>query len=51
VASYAGSNAGVSVDMETGATSGGHADGDVFEEGIAGLFGSDHTDALLGNQH
>ena len=51
MASYAGSNAGVSADLETGATSGGHADGDRFEEGIDGLIGSDHADALLGNQH
>jgi len=61
--SYAGSNAGVTVNLETGAASGGHATGDIFlgtyndplngtsrtAEGAANLIGSAYSDILSGN--
>ncbi len=47
-ASYAGSNAGVDVNLQTGAASGGHATGDTFES-IENLTGSSHNDTLTGN--
>ncbi len=48
VASYAGSLAGVSVNLSTGAASGGDAQGDTFS-GIDGLIGSSNIDTLVGN--
>lgn len=47
-ASYTGSNAGVAVNLTTGATAGGHAQGDVLS-GIEGLIGSSYADTLTGN--
>jgi Ca2+-binding RTX toxin-like protein len=47
-ASYAGSTAGVTVNLTTGAASGGHAAGDTFTA-IENLVGSDHADTLTGN--
>jgi Ca2+-binding RTX toxin-like protein len=47
-ASYAGSNAGVTVNLQTGAASGGHAAGDTFV-GIENLTGSSYADKLYGN--
>jgi serralysin len=47
-ASYAGSDAGVTVSLATGAGSGGHAAGDTLRE-IENLIGSGHADALIGN--
>ncbi len=46
--SYAGSNAGVSLNLATGAATGGHATGDVFS-GFQHLIGSAHGDVLTGN--
>lgn len=48
VASYAGSGAGVRVDLATGIGQYGHAQGDVLKN-IEGLWGSDLGDTLLGN--
>jgi Ca2+-binding RTX toxin-like protein len=48
VASYAGSAAGVTVNLATGAALGGHAAGDRFI-GIENLIGSTHADTLTGN--
>jgi Ca2+-binding RTX toxin-like protein len=45
--SYASSNAGVTVDLGTGAASGGHAAGDVFSS-FLDLRGSAHADVLTG---
>ncbi len=47
-ASYAGSNAAVNVDLQTGTPSGGHAAGDTLA-GIENLTGSDHDDTLAGD--
>ena len=47
-ASYSNSNAAVSVNLETGVTSGGHAVGDTFVS-IENLFGSIYDDILIGD--
>jgi Ca2+-binding RTX toxin-like protein len=47
-ASYAGSNAGVNVNLGTGVATGGHAAGDTFAN-IEGLIGSSNADVLTGN--
>ena len=47
-ASYAGSNAAVNVNLQTGTGSGGHAAGDT-PSGIENLIGSDHGDTLTGD--
>jgi serralysin len=47
-ASYAGSSAGVTVNLATGTASGGHAAGDTLT-GIENLIGSAHADKLTGN--
>jgi Ca2+-binding RTX toxin-like protein len=47
-ASYAGSNAGVTVNLEPGVASGGHATGDTLT-GIENLIGSAHADTLTGD--
>jgi Ca2+-binding RTX toxin-like protein len=47
-ASYAGSDAAVRVDLDTGTATGGHAEGDVFDR-IENLTGSDHDDILTGD--
>ena len=47
VASYASSDAAVSVDLTTGTASGGHATGDTLIS-IEALQGSDHNDTLIG---
>ena len=47
-ASYAGSGAGVRVDLGNGAVSGGHAAGDTFS-GIENVIGSAHDDELQGD--
>jgi Ca2+-binding RTX toxin-like protein len=47
-ASYRDSFAGVTVNLETGAASGGHASGDTLVS-IERLFGSDHGDVLTGD--
>lgn len=47
-ASYAGSDAGVTVDLSTNTFSGGHATGDVNGGGLDGLIGSDFDDSLTG---
>ena len=46
--SYTGSNAGVRVELRTGAPTGGHAQGDVLL-GIEHVEGSAHADTLIGN--
>ncbi len=46
--SYAGSNAAVDVDLQTGTHSGGHAAGDTIS-GVENLAGSDHGDTLTGD--
>jgi Ca2+-binding RTX toxin-like protein len=46
--SYAGSTAGVTVDLATGAAFGGHATGDTLT-GIENLIGSAHADVLTGD--
>jgi serralysin len=48
-ASYAGSTAGVTINLATGAASGGEAAGDILGAGIENLRGSGHSDALTGN--
>ena len=45
--SYAGSDAGVSVDLSTGTGRGGHAEGDTFSN-VEGIIGSAHADTLRG---
>ena len=45
---YVGSDAGVSVNLEAGTASGGHAQGDVLTD-IERLFGSSHDDVLTGD--
>ncbi len=47
-ADYAGSNAGVTVNLNTGMHSGGHAQGDTLSN-IENLSGSSHGDTLTGN--
>ena len=47
-ADYAGSNAAVTVNLATGAASGGHAQGDVFTS-IENITGSSHDDTLTGD--
>jgi Ca2+-binding RTX toxin-like protein len=47
-ASYSASNAGVTVNLNTGAGSGGHATGDTLS-GIENLIGSAFNDSLIGN--
>jgi Ca2+-binding RTX toxin-like protein len=47
-ASYAGSAAGVTVNLATGAASGGDAEGDTLS-GVENLFGSAQNDALTGD--
>ena len=47
-ADYSGSNAGVTVNLDTGTGSGGHAQGDTLTR-IENLIGSDHDDTLTGN--
>uniref|UniRef100_UPI00345BED6D beta strand repeat-containing protein n=1 Tax=Aquabacterium sp. TaxID=1872578 RepID=UPI00345BED6D len=47
-ASFAGSDAGVSVDLSTGTLTGGDAQGDVLDS-IENLIGSDHADTLRGD--
>ena len=46
-AQYAGSNAAVTINLATGAISGGHAQGDTYV-GIEGVIGSAHDDTLTG---
>lgn len=48
VIDYSGSAAGVSVDLSTGALSGGDAANDVIGGGIDGVIGSQHADSLVG---
>ena len=48
VLSYAGSTAGVTINLHTGTASGGHADGDVFT-GVESILGSSHNDVLTGS--
>ena len=47
-ASYQGSDAGVTVDLETGTGEGGHAEGDVIVD-IENVTGSDYSDVLTGD--
>ena len=47
-ASYAGSPAAVTINLATGSTRGGDAQGDTLT-GISNLIGSDHADTLTGN--
>ncbi|MGV1908195.1 hypothetical protein [Agrobacterium cavarae] len=49
-AGYSGSNAAVSINLKTGAASGGHAAGDTFS-GIVNLVGSKYNDVLIGNEY
>ena len=44
---YGGSDAGVAVDLSAGTASGGHAEGDTFEN-VEGVGGSRHADTLTG---
>lgn len=46
--SYASSDAGVTIDLDTGTFSGGHAEGDVDIGGNDGIIGSDFDDSLSG---
>lgn len=46
--SYASSDAGVTIDLASGAFSGGHAEGDVNLGGNDGIIGSDFDDSLAG---
>ena len=46
-ASYRTSDTGVHVDLLTGTATGGHAEGDTFQD-IEGIIGSDHSDTLTG---
>ncbi len=48
LASYAGSEAGVTVDLEAGTGTGGDAEGDTLSE-IENVAGSGHADLLVGN--
>jgi Ca2+-binding RTX toxin-like protein len=47
-ASYASSDAGVTINLANNTFSGGHATGDVSEGGIDGIIGSDFDDSLTG---
>ena len=47
-ASYQGSDAGVTVNLEAGTVEGGHAQGDIFVD-IENLIGSAYQDILIGN--
>ena len=47
-ADYSGSNAGVTVNLATGAVNGGQATGDTIVN-IENAFGSDHNDTLTGD--
>ena len=47
---YWGSDAGVSVNLATGAVSGGHAEGDTVS-GFEWVWGSSHDDTLIGYDH
>ncbi|CUH80039.1 Hint domain-containing protein [Tropicibacter naphthalenivorans] len=47
-ASYAGSDAGVTVNLSNGTFSGGDATGDVNGGGLDGIIGSDYNDSLTG---
>ena len=49
LASYANSDAAVTVNLDTNTHSGGHAEGD-FLGGISDLIGSDHADSLTANR-
>ena len=44
---YGGSDAGVAIDLSAGTASGGHAEGDTFEN-VEGVDGSRHADTLTG---
>ena len=46
-ASYRTSDTGVHVDLLTGTATGGHAEGDTFQD-IEGIIGSEHSDTLTG---
>ncbi|MGH1454388.1 MAG: Hint domain-containing protein [Paracoccaceae bacterium] len=46
--SYAGSDAGVNIDLSTNSASGGHATGDTLAGGLDGIIGSDWNDTLTG---
>ncbi len=48
-ATYLSSDAGVTVDLATGAAAGGHAEGDTLT-GIENIFGSHHADSLTGDE-
>ena len=48
-AAYELSDAGVTVDLATGAAAGGHAEGDTLT-GIESIWGSDHADSLTGDE-
>jgi Ca2+-binding RTX toxin-like protein len=48
IVSYASSDAAVSVDLDTGMVSGGHAEGDTID-GFSGVVGSTHGDILAGD--
>ena len=48
IASYAGSDAAVSIDLSMNTASGGHAEGDILTN-IENLIGSDHDDTLKGD--
>ncbi|BCH35511.1 hypothetical protein MesoLjLc_74410 [Mesorhizobium sp. L-8-10] len=50
MASYSGSNAGVTVDLRTGKGAGGHAQGDTLVS-IGNLKGSSYHDRLIGNDN
>ena len=46
---YGGSDAAVAIDLSTGTASGGHAEGDTFEN-VEGVGGSKHADTLTGGK-
>ncbi|MBD3786351.1 MAG: cadherin-like domain-containing protein [Sphingomonadales bacterium] len=48
---YSESTAGVSVNLDTGALSGGAAAGDSIAGGVDGVIGSDYNDSLVGFDH
>ena len=48
VVTYAGSGAGISVDLNINSATGGEAAGDLFN-GIEGIIGSNHNDVIRGN--
>lgn len=47
--SYAGSDAGVLIDLRTGTASGGHAQGDILSQ-VENIIGSDFSDSLTGGE-